>query len=84
MRRFVTRQGGVFDGLASLMDKSLVQQQAQRDEEPRFAMLETIRENGLEALASGGEAHATHQVHAAYYLALAEQAEPELHGSAAA
>ena len=72
--------GKVFDGLASLMDKSLVQQQAQRDEEPRFTMLETIREYGLEALASCGEEQATRQVHAAYYLALAEQAEPELTG----
>jgi len=43
-------------------------------------MLETIREYGLEMLASCGEAQAAHQAHAAYYLALAEQAEPELSG----
>ena len=49
--------GRVSDGLASLMDKSLVQQQAQRDEEPRVAMLKTIREMG-EAFTCGGEAHA--------------------------
>ncbi len=72
--------GKVFEGAASLMDKSLIQQQAQRDEEPRLMMLETIREYGLEVLASGGEAQATREAHAAYYLALAEQAEPELGG----
>jgi predicted ATPase/DNA-binding CsgD family transcriptional regulator len=72
--------GKVFDGVASLIDKSLVQQQAQGDEEPRLMMLETIREYGLEQLASGREGKATHQAHAMYYLALAEQAELELTG----
>ena len=72
--------GKVFEGAASLMDKSLVQQQAPRDEEPRLMMLETIREYGLELLASGGEVQAAREAHAAYYLALAEQAEPELSG----
>lgn len=72
--------GRVFERLASLLDKSLIQQQTQRDEEPRFVMLETVREYGLEALASGSAAQTTHQAHAAYYLALAEQAEPERTG----
>ena len=72
--------GRIFDGVASLLDKSLVQQQAQGDEEPRLMMLETIREYGLELLTSGGEAQATREAHAVYYLALAEQAEPELDG----
>jgi predicted ATPase/DNA-binding CsgD family transcriptional regulator len=72
--------GRVFDGVASLLDKSLLYQQAQGDEEPRLMMLETIREYGLERLASGGEAHATRAAHAAYYLRLSEQAEPQLEG----
>src|SRR6266566_5620741 len=72
--------GRVFDRVASLLDKSLLQQPAQGDEERRLLLLETIREYGLERLASGGEAHATRQAHAAYYLALAEQAEPQLDG----
>src|SRR6266567_1005303 len=70
--------GRVFDGVALLLDKNLLQKPAQGDEEPRLLMLETIREYGLERLASEGEAHATRQAHAAYYLALAEQAEPQL------
>src|SRR6266568_5059015 len=72
--------GRVFDGVASLLDKSLVQQPAQGEEEPRLLLLETIREYGLDRLASGGEAHATRQAHAAYYLRLSEQAEPQLDG----
>ena len=70
--------GRVFDGVASLLDKSLLHQQG--DEEPRLLMLETIREYGLELLTSGGEAQATREAHAAYYLALTEQAEPQLDG----
>ena len=70
----------VLDGVASLIDKSLVQQTAQEGEQSRLVMLETLREYGLEMLASGGEAEATCEAYAAYYLAQAEQAEPELSG----
>ncbi len=70
----------VLDVLASLVDKSLVQQQDVADE-PRFALLETVREFGLEALAASGEEAAIRRAHAAWYLALAEDAEPELTGT---
>ncbi len=70
----------VLDGVASLIDKSLLQQTEQEGEEPRLMMLETIREYGLEALATSGEAEATRQRHADYYLALAEEAEQHLAG----
>jgi predicted ATPase/DNA-binding CsgD family transcriptional regulator len=70
--------GSMLDGVASLIDKSLVQQTAQEGEQSRLVMLETLREYGLEVLASGGQAEATREAHAAYYLALAEQAELEL------
>ncbi len=40
----------VFGGIASLVDKSLVRQSVQSDGEPRFSMLETIREFALEQL----------------------------------
>jgi predicted ATPase/DNA-binding CsgD family transcriptional regulator/Tfp pilus assembly protein PilF len=72
--------GSVLECVASLIDKSLVQQIAHEGEPSRLIMLETIREYGLEALVSCGEAHDAHQAHAAYYLALAEQAEQELTG----
>jgi predicted ATPase/class 3 adenylate cyclase len=70
----------VLDGLASLMDKSLLRQSEPEGEQPHFVMLETIREYGWEALRAIGEAEATRQAHAAYYLALAEEAAPELLG----
>src|SRR5258708_27959959 len=41
-------------------------------------MLETIREYGRECLEALGEAEGMHHAHAAYYLALAEEAEPRL------
>jgi len=70
----------VLEGIISLVDKSLLQQTERDGEEPRFAMLETIREYGLEVLTASGEAPTTHLAHEAYYLALAEQAEPQLTG----
>jgi DNA-binding CsgD family transcriptional regulator/tetratricopeptide (TPR) repeat protein len=70
----------VLDGVASLIDKSLLRQMEQEGEEPRLLMLATIREYGLEALAVSGEMESTRRAHAAYYLTLVEQAELELGG----
>lgn len=70
----------VLEGVTSLIDKSLLKQTELEAEEPRLLMLETIREYGLEALEAHGEAAVTRRGHAAYYLALAEKAEPELGG----
>ena len=72
--------GQVLDGVASLIDKSLLQQTEHEDGEPRFVMLESIREYGLERLRENGEMEVTWQAHALYYLALAEKAEPNLKG----
>jgi len=72
--------GGVgkgFESVASLIEKSLLQQTEQEGEEPRLRMLETIREYALEELFASGEFETTQQAHAAYYLSLAEQAELE-------
>jgi len=49
--------------------------------EPRVWMLQTLRAYGLEQLAATGEERETRARHAAYYLALAERAEPELLGA---
>ncbi len=70
----------VFAGLASLVDKSLVRQTAPEAAEPRFAMLETIREFALERLDESADAEQTREFHAAYYVSLAEEAEPYLTG----
>ncbi len=76
--------GSLLDGLGSLIDKSLLQQremEVEKEQEPRFLLLETIREYGLEVLAASGELQAARQAHALYYLALVEQAAPHLKGS---
>ena len=65
-------------GVELLMDHSLLQSAAQPDGEPRVQMLETIREYGLEQLAASGEEAETRREHMAYYLALAEAADPHL------
>jgi predicted ATPase/DNA-binding CsgD family transcriptional regulator len=70
----------VLDGVALLMDKSLLQQAGQEAETARLVMLETIREYGLEVLATSGEMERTRQAYAEYYLALAERAELERGG----
>jgi len=68
------------EGVASLLDKSLLQRGKQEGEELRFVVLETIREYGLEALTASGEYEAVRRAHAAYFLRLVETAEPELEG----
>jgi serine/threonine-protein kinase PknK len=70
----------VLDGLASLVDKSLLRQREQADGEARFRMLEVVREFALEQLEARGEAQAARLAHANYFLQLAEEAEPELQG----
>ncbi len=72
--------GQMLDSVASLIDKSLLQQADQEGDEPRFMMLETIREYALERLIASGEAEATRQAHAMYYLRLSEEAEREIRG----
>ena len=52
---FLNRSILILDGLASLLDQSLLRQAEGQDGEPRFTMLETIREYALERLAEAGE-----------------------------
>jgi predicted ATPase/DNA-binding CsgD family transcriptional regulator len=64
------------DLVASLVDKSLLRQEPGLDGEPRFRMLETAREFGLEQVIANGEEAAVRGCHAAWYLALATAAGP--------
>jgi predicted ATPase/DNA-binding NarL/FixJ family response regulator len=74
----------VLHGAASLVAKSLVVRREgsilARDPEPRFAMLETIREFGIEQLIESGEADEIRRRHAQYCVALAEVIAPNLQG----
>jgi predicted ATPase len=63
----------LLDAITSLVDKSLAQQIEQAKDEPRFAMLETIREYAMEKLAASGEEPLTKRAHSAYCLVLAEE-----------
>jgi predicted ATPase len=62
----------VLDGMASLVDKSLLQQVEGLGGESRFVMLETIREYGLEKLEASGDKALTKRAHAAYCMVMAE------------
>lgn len=70
----------VLTGVAALVDQSLVQASRGEGAEARVLMLETIREYGLECLHSCGEVEDARRTHAAYYLALAEEAEAQVAG----
>src|SRR6202790_5738689 len=63
----------VLDGMGSLVNNSLVRQIEQAAGEPRFALLDTVREYGLERLAASGEESAIKRAHAAYCLVVAEE-----------
>jgi predicted ATPase/DNA-binding CsgD family transcriptional regulator/tetratricopeptide (TPR) repeat protein len=71
-------EGDMLDSVAGLVDQSLLRQVEQADGEPRFLMLETIREYALERLAASGEAEAPGRQHATFFLRLCEEAEPKM------
>jgi predicted ATPase/class 3 adenylate cyclase len=66
--------GADADSLQSLLDKSLVRRRDGLNGEPRYWMLETIREYALERLEAGGAA-AVRRAHARYFATIAEAAE---------
>jgi predicted ATPase/class 3 adenylate cyclase len=75
----------VLDGVSSLVETSLLRQEeggleTEEAEEPRFVLLETLHEYAREALAARGETERFGARHAAYCLALAEEAESHLRG----
>jgi predicted ATPase/transcriptional regulator with XRE-family HTH domain len=70
----------VLDLLTSLVDKSLVQAEPGAAGEARYRLLETLRQYGHEQLTRRAAVEATRRRHAAYFLAEAELAEPELRG----
>jgi predicted ATPase/DNA-binding XRE family transcriptional regulator len=75
-------QSNVLETVASLADNSLLvslveSATSQEGEEPRFTMLETIRQYALERLTAGGDVEEAQRRHARYYLALAEAAQLE-------
>jgi predicted ATPase/DNA-binding CsgD family transcriptional regulator len=71
----------VLEAVASLMDKSLLEQRELEGSEHFLHLLAIVREYGLERLAASGEMERVQDMHAHYYLTLTEQAEPALMGA---
>ena len=72
----VAEEDDVLDLLAALVDRSLLQ--VADPDAPRYRMLETLREYGLDRLAETGELAAVKDAHARHFAALAEEADPHL------
>jgi predicted ATPase/DNA-binding SARP family transcriptional activator len=73
-------EGDFLNDLDSLVAGSLVYESSRTDDQPRFAMLQTIREHAREKLVERGEAEALERRHAHHFAELAEQGEPALTG----
>jgi predicted ATPase/class 3 adenylate cyclase len=68
------------EGAESLLEKNLLRQEEGVGGEPRYVMLETVHEYAREKLEESGEAEVLKRAHAAFFLAVAEEAEPRLRG----
>jgi predicted ATPase len=66
--------------VGSLLEKSLLRREEGVGGEPRFVMLETVHEYASEKLKESEEAEKFKRAHAEYFLALADEADPELNG----
>jgi predicted ATPase/DNA-binding winged helix-turn-helix (wHTH) protein len=72
--------GDYLNDLDSLVAGSLVYETGRTNDQPRFAMLQTIREHAREKLVDSGEAETLERRHALYFAELAETGEPALTG----
>jgi non-specific serine/threonine protein kinase len=70
----------ILELLSMLVDKSLVVAKENWETGARYRLLEPIRQYAREKLRVSGEAEAVSRRHAEFFLALAEEAEPELKG----
>lgn len=72
----VQRELSTLEAISRLVDRSLVI--AEPGDEPRFRMLEIVREYGLERLAESGEETQVRTRHLRFFVELAEAAAPHL------
>ena len=63
----------VLEGVVALIEQSLLRSMPGLDDEPRYQMLETVREFGLERLGAAGEEDEVRERHARHFLMLAER-----------
>jgi predicted ATPase/class 3 adenylate cyclase len=71
----------ILNSIDTLVDNSLLQHTAGADGEPRFVMLETIREFALEQLEASEEAETIRRRHATFFTLLAEATDAQAHGA---
>lgn len=71
-------QAPLIDLLASLVEKSVARAEPAPDGEPRFTLLQIVREYALEHLDASGERATACERHARYFAMLAATAEPHL------
>jgi predicted ATPase len=76
----ISGSGDILQGVSALVGSSLLRATEGANGEPRYLMLETIREYALEQLTASGEEHAVRTAHAEYYRDLAESALPHYDG----
>jgi predicted ATPase/DNA-binding CsgD family transcriptional regulator len=74
----VASSSSSLDVVEALLDKSLVRRLDAAGQEPRFAMLETVREYAHEQLVAHGELAEQRRRHADFFRAWAEEVEPHL------
>ena len=77
----LVRPEEILDVLTSLVNKSLVMVVHGQDQEPRYRLLETIRQYALEKMSESGEVELIRNQHLNYFLSLAGRAEHEVHGA---
>ena len=76
--------GDVVDLVTSLVNQSLLLDRRQRNGEPRFQMLDVVRDYAIASLDAAGEKESVMAEHAAYFVSLAEEAEPFLQAARSA
>jgi predicted ATPase/DNA-binding SARP family transcriptional activator len=72
-------EGSVLEGLAALVDESLVTQR--ESDEPRFSLLQLVRDYALERLSASADSSETRRRHLEHFVALADEAEVGLAGN---
>ena len=78
---FVCDKPNMLDLLMHLVDKSLVSVDLEHSDEPRYYLLETIRQYAREKLVECNEVEQARARYLEYFLRLAQRAEPEIYGA---
>jgi predicted ATPase len=71
----------VLDGMVALVDRNLVQRETGIEAQPRFTMLETLRQYAHERLSASDGTTAMQRKHASFYLEFVQDAQTRTHGA---